>query len=181
MQILRTEHYSRILPPKSRLSVLGVGMITVAIGSSLLACGIHPDHVLSSIQQMDTLNLQSLISWASLLPGQALLFTGFISTDIVLLIELTALQVSSQFLIFTQLRFLKDVDSTDAAIVYTMEPVLGALWAYLLLGERWGPNGWIGAALILASSFVTQVRTPLCAHLLCTRCRCTEHMTRALT
>ena len=54
---------------------------------------------------------------------------------------------------------MQDVDSTDAAIVYTMEPVLGALWAYILLGERWGPNGWIGAALILASSFVTQVNT----------------------
>lgn len=142
MQIVRTEHFSRILPAKSRLSVLGVGMLTVAVGSSLLACGFHPDYVLSSIQQLDSLSPQSLISWASLLPGKALLFTGFISTDIALLLELTALQ---------------EVDSTDAAIVYTMEPVLGALWAYILLGERWGPNGWIGAALILASSFVTQM------------------------
>jgi len=142
IQIVRTEHYSRILPAKSRLSVLGVGMLTVALGSSLLACGIHPDYVLSGIQQLDSLTPQSLISWASLLPGKALLFTGFVSTDVVLLIELTALQ---------------DVDSTDAAIVYTMDPVLGALWAYIFLGERWGPNGWTGAALILASSFVTQM------------------------
>lgn len=142
MQIVRTEHYSRILPANCRLSLLGVGMLTVAAGSSLLACGIHPDYVLSGIQHLDSLTPQSLISWASLLPGKALLFTGFISTDVVLLIELTALQ---------------DVDSTDAAIVYTMDPVLGALWAYIFLGERWGPNGWIGAALILASSFVTQM------------------------
>lgn len=40
-----------------------------------------------------------------------------------------------------------------------MEPVLGALWAYLLLGERWGPNGWIGAGLIIFASFATQVIT----------------------
>ena len=36
--------------------------------------------------------------------------------------------------------------------------VLGALWAYLFLGERWGPAGWVGASLIIGSSFVTQVR-----------------------
>lgn len=54
------------------------------------------------------------------------------------------------------------MESTDAAIIYTMEPVLGALWAYLFLGERWGPDGWIGAALILFSSFATQVAFPPC-------------------
>ena len=40
-----------------------------------------------------------------------------------------------------QLIALHDVTSTDAAIVYTLEPVLGATLAYLLLGERWGPAG----------------------------------------
>ena len=56
-----------------------------------------------------------------------------------------------------QLIALHDVTSTEAAIIYSLEPVLGALGAYLLLGERWGPAGWIGAALIVASSLAVQI------------------------
>jgi drug/metabolite transporter (DMT)-like permease len=49
------------------------------------------------------------------------------------------------------------VSSTDAAIIYTMEPVLGAGMAYVMLGERWGKLGWLGAALIIASSLAAQI------------------------
>lgn len=56
-----------------------------------------------------------------------------------------------------QLIALHDVTSIDAAVVYTLEPVLGATLAYLLLGERWGPAGWVGAGLIVASSLTTQI------------------------
>ena len=56
-----------------------------------------------------------------------------------------------------QLIALHDVTSIDAAIVYTLEPVLGATLAYILLGERWGPSGWVGAGLIVSSSLATQV------------------------
>ena len=52
---------------------------------------------------------------------------------------------------------LQDVSSVEAAIIYTLEPVLGAAFAYLLLGERWGPAGWCGAALIVLSSLATQI------------------------
>lgn len=52
---------------------------------------------------------------------------------------------------------LHDVSSTDAAIIYTMEPVLGAGLAYVVLGERWGSLGWVGAALIIASSLAAQI------------------------
>lgn len=52
---------------------------------------------------------------------------------------------------------LHDVSSTDAAIIYTMEPVLGAGMAYVVLGERWGKLGWLGAALIIASSLAAQI------------------------
>lgn len=52
---------------------------------------------------------------------------------------------------------LQDVSSVEAAIIYTLEPVLGAAFAYLLLGERWGPAGWFGAALIVLSSLATQI------------------------
>ncbi len=57
----------------------------------------------------------------------------------------------------TQFEALHDVSSVEAALVYTLEPVLGAMIAWALLGERWGAWGWVGAALIVGSSFVTQV------------------------
>ena len=64
---------------------------------------------------------------------------------------------SECFCAWLQLIALHDVTSIDAAVVYTLEPVLGATLAYLLLGERWGPAGWVGAGLIVASSLTTQI------------------------
>ena len=56
-----------------------------------------------------------------------------------------------------QLVALKEVSSTECALVYSMEPVLGAGFAFLALGERWGPTGWLGAAIIVASSLTGQI------------------------
>lgn len=44
-----------------------------------------------------------------------------------------------------------DVSATEAAIIYGLEPVWGAGFAWFLLGERWGVSGWIGAALVLGN------------------------------
>ena len=106
-------------------------------------------------------------------PWWQILYTGLMSTDAVLMIEVLQahpccqppttptsrscmqgrilLQPSSQVVA------LHDVSSTDAAIIYSMEPVLGAGLAYALLGERWGRLGWVGAALIIASSLAAQI------------------------
>ena len=51
----------------------------------------------------------------------------------------------------------QDVSSTEAAIIYTLEPVFGAAFAYYLLGERWGMSGWVGAALIVTSCLAAQL------------------------
>lgn len=51
----------------------------------------------------------------------------------------------------------QDVSSTEAAIIYTLEPVFGASLAYFMLGERWGASGWVGAALIVASCLCAQL------------------------
>jgi len=42
-------------------------------------------------------------------------------------------------------------------MIYSLEPVVGALIAYALLGERWGAWGWAGGGVILASSLLTQM------------------------
>lgn len=43
-----------------------------------------------------------------------------------------------------------------AALIYTSEPLWGAMFAWVLLDERWGSTGWIGAFLIVASSLAAQ-------------------------
>lgn len=52
---------------------------------------------------------------------------------------------------------LQYITSTEAAVIYTLEPLFGAGFAYIILGERWGPQGWAGAILIVTSCFATQV------------------------
>jgi drug/metabolite transporter (DMT)-like permease len=52
---------------------------------------------------------------------------------------------------------LHDASSVDAAIIYTMEPVMGAALSWALLGERWGKLGFFGAGLIIASSLAAQL------------------------
>lgn len=48
-----------------------------------------------------------------------------------------------------QMSAMCDVSATETAIIYGLEPVWGAGFAWFLLGERWGISGWIGAALVL--------------------------------
>jgi drug/metabolite transporter (DMT)-like permease len=79
---------------------------------------------------------------STVLPWPAIIYMGVVVTDLGLWAEVIALQ---------------HVSSTEAAVVYTLEPAAGAMAAYFWLGERWGPNGWIGAVLIVASCLGVQL------------------------
>lgn len=50
-----------------------------------------------------------------------------------------------------------DISATETAIVYGLEPIWGAGFAWFILGERWGTMGWIGAALVLGGSLTVQI------------------------
>jgi drug/metabolite transporter (DMT)-like permease len=50
---------------------------------------------------------------------------------------------------------------SEAAIIVSMETVFAALAAYLVLGERLPPVGWLGAALILSATLLLQVGAAL--------------------
>lgn len=97
LQVVRTEHYSRLLPSKNCLSLLGLSMLSVASLSTLMTGIMHAEVIKESItgilQSPDSLSMESVISSFSFVPGKALLYTGLISTDVVLLIELLALKV----------------------------------------------------------------------------------------
>jgi len=47
--------------------------------------------------------------------------------------------------------------ATRAALIYTMEPVFAALFAYLIAGEVIGPRGLVGCALILAGTLIAEL------------------------
>ncbi|XP_057961942.1 uncharacterized protein LOC131153566 isoform X4 [Malania oleifera] len=76
-------------------------------------------------------------NWMCTFPWIPVLYTGIFSTGLCLWIE--------------------DVSATETAIIYGMEPVWGAGFAWFLLGERWGTAGWIGAPLVIVGSLMVQI------------------------
>jgi drug/metabolite transporter (DMT)-like permease len=52
----------------------------------------------------------------------------------------------------------RQMSATHAAILFALEPVFAALLAAPLLGERLGPRGFAGGALVLAGIVASEVR-----------------------
>ncbi|KAL6186937.1 hypothetical protein ACLB2K_043055 [Fragaria x ananassa] len=80
--------------------------------------------------------------WMVVFPWIPALYTGIFSTVLCLWVEMAAM---------------RDVSATETAIIYGLEPVWGAGFAWFVLGERWGSTGWIGAALVLGGSLTVQL------------------------
>lgn len=115
MQIFRTEKTSRVLPEGSNLPYMAIILATVAAASCGSAAAVHWQDAAgawASLQHVWNTALDGLgpsdtpISAAR--PVFDLVYTSFCSTDLVLLIELVALQT---------------VSSTEAALIYSLEPV----------------------------------------------------------
>lgn len=54
----------------------------------------------------------------------------------------------------------KRVSPTHAAVLYTLEPVSSAIFAYIILGEELGTRRWIGAAMILLGVTISRLGLP---------------------
>lgn len=54
----------------------------------------------------------------------------------------------------------RTVGPATAAVVLAAEPVFGVAVAWVVLGERLTPGGWIGAALIVTAIYLVVVRQP---------------------
>ena len=64
----------------------------------------------------------------------------------------------SSALTFTLLTVaLQHTPPSEAAVIVSMETLFAALAAYLLLGERLGAIGWVGAAMILSGTLLIQL------------------------
>jgi drug/metabolite transporter (DMT)-like permease len=59
--------------------------------------------------------------------------------------------------ITVQVRFQKDTTPTRSAVIFSIEPVLAAGFAYILLGEMLGPLGVLGGGLIVLGVLVSEL------------------------
>lgn len=88
--------------------------------------------------------LVNISTTAQALPWPALLWMGLATTSFTLWIEFLAL---------------RNVSASTCALIYTAEPLWGALFAWHFMGDRWGVPGWIGATLIVGASVGSQLLT----------------------
>jgi drug/metabolite transporter (DMT)-like permease len=58
---------------------------------------------------------------------------------------------------WVQTRFQRDTTPTRAVIIFSIEPVIAAAVAYVALGERLGPAGMAGGALIIAGVLLSEL------------------------
>ena len=66
-----------------------------------------------------------------------------------ILTKLLCMLTSDGDLVGVQMAAMCDISATETAIIYGLEPVWGAAFAWFLLGERWSTAGWVGAVLVL--------------------------------
>lgn len=144
VQMFRTEYWSRVLGKDAAFQLMSVVLTTTALLSTITAAAAHPSEAASLMNSIIGNGRDGIFSSDTVtsIPWAEVLYTGFLTTDVVLLMEVVALQ---------------DVSSVEASIIYTLEPVIGAAFAFVALGERWGPLGWAGAGLIVSSCLVTQM------------------------
>jgi len=143
IQIYRTETHARGLPKESQMPMMSIIMVSLAGLSAASAVGAHPHESLELAEHLGS--LPATLAAANLpLPmlAGAVAYTGLATTALTIWLELAAL---------------KDVEASDCAIIYSLEPLLGAGVAWWSLGERWGLLGWVGAALIVASTLSAQL------------------------
>ncbi|CAL5038000.1 unnamed protein product [Urochloa decumbens] len=141
IHMLRTEHVSRNMKKENFLTLVGCEVFVVALISAatyILKCFIH------NVQHW---NFKSwppteLFGMAMALPWPAILYTGTFSTSFCLWAEVAAM---------------RDVSATETAIIYGLEPVWGAGFAWTMLGERWGMTGFVGAIFIIVGSLMVQI------------------------
>ena len=138
IQIYRTEARTKVVPEDRVLPLLAVIVAVVA----LITCGAASARDPTALPRLAAAGPEGVKQALSAVDWVPIFWTGLMSTDAVLLLELVALRW---------------VSSVDAAIVYTTEPVLGGVIAWCVLGERFGPKGFLGAAIIVVAALTTQL------------------------
>jgi len=109
-------------------------LLTLAVCTSAwLVCSTGPSAAADEVMSVIT-------SRPEVLP--ILLWVGLVTTAGVLYAETVAM---------------KEIDGTEAGIIFTTEPVWATLFSSMVLGESFGTSEGIGAVLIIISCLLTQV------------------------
>nr|ACS88373.1 putative protein [Coix lacryma-jobi] len=141
IHMLRTEQISRSTDKKKFLALLSFEVLVVAF-SSVLWFMFKDGYVDTSESSFESWTFGMLWDTAASFPWIPALYTGVFSTVLCMWAEMVAMG---------------DVSATETAVVYGLEPVWGAAFAWILLGERWDSTAWIGAALVLCGSLTVQL------------------------
>ena len=110
-----------------------------------IACFRLPDPIFTHItKEYSTANRPCLLYTS---PGTAKvwaasLFLGIVCSGVCLVIQSV---------------FQRHTTASRASLIFTLEPVFSAIFAFFLLGERIGVRGYLGAALMLASLVLVEV------------------------
>ncbi|CAK9194476.1 unnamed protein product [Sphagnum troendelagicum] len=141
IHMLRTEYHSRRFGRDASMPIISLQLWMITLSSLIWSCcsQLSSGHILPDLH---TMNWNSLQHATQHLPWFPILYTGFVTTA---------------FCLWSELLAMRSVGATEAAVIFTLEPLWGAAFAWFLLGERWGLRGWIGAAFILGGSLVMQV------------------------
>ncbi|XP_027097593.1 uncharacterized protein [Coffea arabica] len=142
VHMLRTEHISRATTKENLLPLLGYEVCVVAFLSTLwYVLGVCSGG--TQALNPSSWTWAKFADWMVEFPWVPAIYTGVVSTGLCLWVEIAAM---------------RDVSATETAIIYGLQPVWGAAFAWFFLGERWGVNGWIGAALVLGGSLTVQIQ-----------------------
>ncbi|CAM0875231.1 unnamed protein product [Alopecurus aequalis] len=141
IHMLRTEQISRSTDKKKFMALLSFEVLVVAF-SSILWFLLKDGFVGVHDSSFESWTFGMLWDSAASFPWIPALYTGVFSTGLCMWAEMVAMA---------------HVSATETAIVYGLEPVWGAGFAWFLLGERWDNAAWIGAALVLCGSLTVQL------------------------
>jgi len=129
MFILRLENASKAITNMDSSSLNACCLWTVTIASTIW-CILDPMSTSSSSQS----SFLSINPWSVIQTHPfALLYLGGVTTALANYIQTKAQQ---------------DISAERASIIYAMDPVYGAFFSYLILGETMGTQGYFGAILI---------------------------------
>lgn len=65
------------------------------------------------------------------------------------------------FAFWMQTTMQRFTSASHIALIFTMEPVFGALTSFLILGEMLGPQGILGGVFIVAAMLITELQWPI--------------------
>lgn len=134
-----------------------------------LACAFHIVYIdiISSNHDNSTLLITQLTTVCILALISAFLFAGFsveplrvnISNYLVFGILYTSI-FTTLVTIALQTKFQKNVTPTQAGIIYSLEPIFAAVFAFFLLAEKISMFGLIGCVLIFTGLIISILRNP---------------------